>query len=235
MEPNISAKSKNFLVISILTAALIIGGSLIYSAGLKGGGGAPPVAQVAGGDETATNNNPGIDDDVILGDSGAPVTLIGFGDYQCPFCKKMYDETEGKLRDEYVSTGKLRMVYRDFPIDQIHPYARSAAEAAECARDQDKYWRAHDFLFENQSNLSTLAAGKFVSMAQALDLDINEFRECVQVRKYAEEVEKDYQDGLRAGVTGTPGTFINNQFLPGALPYEDFKAAIEEALQSSTN
>jgi len=236
MEPDQPTKRSNFLSISILAAALIIGGSLIYSAGLKGGGATRPVAQVVGGNEAATNNNPGIDDDVILGDPEAPVTLIEFGDYQCPFCKRMFDETEKRLRDEYVKTGKLNMVYRDFPLDQIHPFARPAAEAAECARDEEKYWVYHDLLFNRQGEIPSM---DFVAVAEELRLDTTQFKQCFDSRKYQDEVQKDYDDGIAAGVTGTPGNFIISgnfsRFLPGALPYEAFKAAIEEALQSSTN
>ena len=235
MEPDQPTKRSNFLSISILAAALIIGGSLIYSAGLKGGGGAPPVAQVAG-NEAASNNNPGIDDDVILGDPNAPVTLIEWGDYQCPFCLKMFEETEVKLREDYVKTGKLKMVYRDFPLDQLHPFARRAAEAAECARDAEKYWAYHDLLFNRQEEIPSM---DFVAVAEELRLDTAQFKQCFDSRKYQDEVQKDYDDGIAAGVTGTPGNFIISgnfsRFLAGALPYQAFKAAIEEALQSSLN
>lgn len=226
----------NFLAISILAAAVIIGGSVIWSANLKSGGSG--LAQVAGsgsrGAAPNTNNTtPGIDDDVILGDLEAPVTLIEFGDYQCPFCFRLFKETEEKLREEFIKTGKLKMVYRDFPLDQIHPFARPAAEAAECARDEGQYWTYHDALFLKQRELATL---DFTALAGELGMDAKKFGDCVSTRKYKDEVEKDYQDGIAAGVTGTPGNFIVAgdfvRVLPGALPYETFKAAIEEALQN---
>ena len=211
-------------------AALIIGGALIYSAGLKSSG-LEPLAQVGGREVTANINNPGADDDVILGDPNAPVTLIEFGDYQCPFCRKMFEDTESRLRAEYIKTGKVKMVYRDFPLDEIHPFARRAAEAAECARDQGKYWVYHDLLFERQSEIPTL---DFVARAGELGLNVVQFRECYSSKKYAAEVEKDYQDGIAAGVNGTPSNFILGdnyvKSLPGALPYESFKKAIDEAL-----
>ncbi len=214
-------QKSNFLAISILAAAVIVGGSVIYSANLKGGDANP----------NTNNTTPGVDDDVILGDPKAPVTLIEFGDYQCPFCLKLFEETEGKLREEFVKTGELKMVYRDFPLDQIHPFARPSAEAAECARDQGKYWTYHDALFEKQKELASL---DFTILAGELGLDTAQFKSCVDTRKYKDEVEKDYQDGIAAGVTGTPGNFIVSgefvKYLPGALPYEAFKAAIEEAL-----
>ena len=227
--------SSNLLAISILVAALVIGGSLVWSASLRGDTrGLAEVTENTGGSQPSNNNNLSSDDDVILGDEAAPVTLVSFGDYQCPFCRKMFEEVESRLRNDYIKTGKLKMVYRDFPIDSLHPYARGAAEAAECARDQGRYWMYHDLLFEKQSEIPRM---DFVSEAGKLGLNAAQFRQCYESKKYAAEVEKDYQDGIGAGVTGTPGNFIfasgdssQSKFLPGALPYEAFKAAIEEAL-----
>ncbi len=234
-------KRDNFLAMSILIAAFVVGGSFIYSAGLKGGN-SGGLAQVGGGDPsenvggTPLGTPPEIDDDVILGDPDAPVTIIAFGDYQCPFCKKLFDESERQIRAEYIETGKVRMVYRDFPLDQppqpLHPFARGAAEAAECARDQGKYWAYHDKLFTLQSQLSSDPVF-FEGIAVTLDLDMNSFRACVQSRKYKDEVEKDYQDGVAAGVRGTPATFVNGKLISGAVPFASFKAAIDEALQKS--
>ncbi|HEY4475566.1 MAG TPA: DsbA family protein [Candidatus Paceibacterota bacterium] len=228
MEQN--QKSNSLLAVSIFAAAIIIGGALIYSSTGDKGSREGLTAQVADAGSGAANNvNPTIDDDVILGDLNAPVTLIEFGDYQCPYCRKMFDETEKRLRDEYVKSGKLRIVYRDFPLDQLHPYARSAAEASECARDQGKYWIYHDMLFERQAQIPSM---NFVSEAAKLSLNSDQFKTCYEGRKYRAEVEKDHEDGLAVGVTGTPSNFINGKPYPGALPYETFKAAIDEALQN---
>jgi protein-disulfide isomerase len=231
-----NAKSSNFLAVSILVAALIIGGSLVYSSSLKSDG--------ASGDATAkvedivdrktpSNTNVTADDDVILGNPDAGVAIIEFGDYQCPFCKKLFEQIEQQIIKEYVKTGKAYLVYRDFPLDAIHPYARPAAEAAECARDQGKYWEYHDELFGRQSELASL---DFVALAAELGFDKAEFKQCVDSGKYKKEVQSDYEDGVAAGVRGTPATFIvangNAELISGAQPYEAFKAAIERALQS---
>ncbi len=176
-----------------------------------------------------------VDDDVILGDVDAPVTIIEFGDYQCPFCKTLYTNAELAIRNAYVAKGLVRFVYRDFPLDRIHPYARAAAEAAQCASDQNKYWEYHDYLFEHQEEIPSL---DFVTVAQSLGLDMEQFSLCVTSRKYRAEVEKDYQDGIAAGVTGTPTTFVNGVMVQiggksaGAASYSLFQAKIEEALQS---
>lgn len=227
MEPNLGGRN-NLLAISIIVAAFVIGGSLIYSSNF-GKGEANSLAKIVsdGASPSASNNNPTIDDDVILGDPNAPVTIIEFGDYQCPFCKKFFDDTEGKIRDAYIKTGKVKMVYRDFPLEQIHPYAFPAALASECARDEEKYWAYHDALFERQAKLSTL---DFVALAGELGLDKAKFKQCFDGKKYEGEVRKDYNDGVAAGVTGTPTSFLNGKILQGALPYESFKAAIDTAL-----
>ena len=217
-------KKDNFLAISILIGAFVIGGSFIYGAGLRSvndGGAIPPEEE---GEELAA---PSVDDDVILGDPNAPVTIISFGDYQCPFCGATYRDVEGVLRSKYVETGKARMVYRDFPLDSIHPFAREAAEASECAAEQGKFWIYHDMLFENQPAIPNM---DFSARAASLGLDKGRFQACLQSGTYAAEVENDYQDGLAAGVRGTPATFINGKLISGALPLSVFEEAMEEAL-----
>ncbi len=224
-------KKDNFLPISILVASFVIGGSFIYGAGAKTQERQAPLANV--GNAVAglpTVQNVSIDDDIILGNPQAPVTVIEFGDYQCPFCGRFFTDAEKQVRDNYVATGKVRMVYRDFPLDNLHPFARPAAEAAECARDQGQYWAYHDLLFTRQDQLPTL---NFVSLAKELGLDDAAFKTCVDTKKYAKEVETDYQDGLKVGVSGTPTAFVNGKMLSGALPYETFKSAIEDALSKA--
>ncbi len=247
MDENQPKSKHNFLAISILLAAVIIGGSLIYSAGLKATRGT--LAQVSGGKPAV----PTKDDDVILGDPKAPITLLIFGDYQCPFCAAatghnpevikalqaripLWQPAEPNIIEHYVKSGKVNMVFRDFPLDSIHPYARKAAEAAECARDQGKYWAYHDYLYAHQDTIPTI---DYVAVAGTLGMDATAFKTCFDGEKYAKEVEKDYQDGLAAGVEGTPGNFIlsNNgkdvRVLPGADSYETFKRVIDEILSKS--
>jgi len=175
------------------------------------------------------------DDDAILGNVEAPVTIIEFGDYQCPFCEGFYTDAELSIRTAYVAKGLVRFVYRDFPLDGIHPYARAAAEAAQCAADQGKYWGYHDYLFEHQAQIPSM---DFVGVAETLGLNAEQFKTCITIRKYRDEVERDLQDGIRAGVSGTPTTFINGVMVTqggrsaGAAPYAVFQAKIEEILQS---
>lgn len=227
MDENQSPQKKdNFLAMSIVVAAILIAGAVVYSAG-RGEIRNQRASLTAGEPKASINPADLLDDDVILGDPNAPVTLVEFGDYQCPFCGRFYTQVEPRLRQEYIKTGKVKMVYRDFPISSIHPVAQTVAEASECARDQGKYWIYHDALFERQSELETL---DLTALAGQLGLDTQQFRQCHQSGKYAAEVEKDYQDGLAAGVNGTPATFINGKLISGAQPYSVFKAAIDKAL-----
>ncbi|MBS3128381.1 DsbA family protein [Candidatus Woesearchaeota archaeon] len=171
-------------------------------------------------------NPPTADDDAFKGNANAPVTIIEFSDFQCPFCKRFYEDTLPQLLKEYVDTGKAKFVYRDYPLD-FHPQAQKAAEAAECAGDQGKFWEMHDKLFENQQSLSVENHKKW---ATELDLDTTKFNDCLDTGKNAEEVQKDLAEGSAAGVSGTPGFFVNNQIISGAVPFAVFKEAIDAEL-----
>jgi len=225
MENETQKTSDKWLPISIIIAAVLIGGSVLYSNGL--GGASDPMQ--AGDTQVKGNKitSPEIGDDVVLGDPNAKVTIYVFGDYQCPFCKRMFDDAEEKIRNEYIQAGKVNMVYKDFPLSNIHPYAQAAAEAAECAKDQGKYWAYHDLLFERQEQIPSQ---NFVGWAQELGLDTNQYKECFDSGKYRDEVLGDLNEGLDLGVNGTPGTFVNDEFISGAQPYSVFQQAIEEAL-----
>lgn len=170
----------------------------------------------------------------ILGNKDAKVTVIEFSDFQCPFCKSLFSETLPQLKKDYVDTGKIKFAYRHYPISSIHPNAQKSAEASECANEQDKFWDYHDFLFTNQSEWESLessaAQAKFVEYAGTLGLDAGQFDECITSGKFAENVSGDLADGSKAGVNGTPATFINGILVEGAVPYEEFKAQIEKAL-----
>jgi len=167
------------------------------------------------------------DDDAMKGDENAPVTIIEFSDFQCPFCARFYTDTLPELDEKYIKTGKVKLVYRDFPLENIHPNARPAAEAAECAHEQGKYYQFHDKLFENQQDLSV---ENYKKWAAELKLKTTQFNNCVDSKKYADEVTKDLADGSEAGVTGTPAFFVNGRFISGAQPFSVFEGLIEEAL-----
>jgi protein-disulfide isomerase len=139
------------------------------------------------------------------GDATAKVTLIEFSDYQCPFCGRYANETYTKLIDQYVKTGKVRYVLRNFPLSQMHPLAEKAAEAAECAGEQGKYWEMHERLFKNQQALD---AKEMTGHAAVLGLDQAKFQQCLEGGKFAAKVKADIADGTKLNVRGTPTFFF---------------------------
>lgn len=158
----------------------------------------------------------------IRGAANAPVTLVEFSDFHCPFCKQVLP-TLTQLLARY--PGKVRLVFRDFPIDSLHPQARRAAEAARCAQDQGKFWEYHDLLFANAPQASPEELGRF---AQQVGLDLAKFEPCLSGGLHRAAVQRDIDEGTRLGVDGTPAFFINGRPLSGAQPLEAFVQVIEE-------
>ncbi len=181
------------------------------------------------------------DDDPVRGSKNAPITIIEFSDFQCPFCARFHIQTLPLLLENYIDSGKVKLVYRDFPIQNIHPNAIPAAVAAECADEQGKYWQFHDMLFENQNEWNELktvdAIIVFGQYALAAELNLVQFDTCLTSGKYVDEVRKDLEDGREYGVTGTPGFFIGNDEvgfveLKGAQPFDSFKKVIDLQLNT---
>lgn len=222
---------RNLLVpSSIVVAGVIVAAAVVYVGGL-GRREPVPASPGSGTERTATIGAAAAEllgDDPTLGDPAAPVTIVEFSDFQCPFCGRFWQQTLPTIKEKYITTGKVKFVYRDFPIASIHSEAEKAAEAAECADEQGKFWEYHDRIFQGQDELSVAS---FKRWATELGLDTNRFTECLDSGKYADEVAKDFQDGQAAGVTGTPTFFINGERLVGALPLAQFESAIEDALQ----
>ena len=179
------------------------------------------------------------DDDPVRGSPDAPITIIEFSDFQCPFCARFHVQTLPSILEEYIDTGKVNLVYRDFPIQSIHPNALPAAVAAECANEQGKYWQYHDTLFEKQNAWSKLdtssVISKFSQYATEVGLEQKQFDSCLGSGKYLQEVQHDLNDGRTYDVTGTPGFFIGNEKIgfvkiDGAQPFESFKKVIDSQL-----
>ncbi len=160
-----------------------------------------------------------------LGPEAAPVTVVEFSDFQCPFCSRAAPVLK-QLRERYPE--QVRVVYRHFPLDSIHPQARPAAEASMCAGEQDRFWEFHDLLFANPKALSD---EQLAGYAEQLELDAEAFQACVAEGRFRDAVQLDLDDGRRAGVTGTPSFFVNGRMLGGALPLEEFVKVIESELQ----
>ncbi len=159
------------------------------------------------------------------GPEDAPVTMVEFTDYQCPFCSRHFRETMPQLVSQYGD--EVKYVVLNFPLSNIHPFAQKAAEAAECAYDQGEFWQYHDLLFENQSALDTTSLKKY---AVGLGLDVDSFNTCLDSGEKAQQVQSDLQAGQTAGVRGTPTFFINGQRLVGALPLNRFQTVIDGEL-----
>lgn len=150
-------------------------------------------------------------------------TIITYSDFQCPYCARFH-ETMKQILENYPET---KWVYKHFPLDSIHAQARSAAEASECAREQDKFWEFADGLFANQQNLSQ---DFYEILAQDMGLKTEQFNACLAQRKYQDRVDQDMQEGIAKGVNGTPASFINDELVSGAQPYEAVEAVIKKAL-----
>lgn len=165
------------------------------------------------------------DDDPSFGPPNAPITIIEFSDFECPYCTKWHQEVWPRIQEAY--SDQVRLVYRDFPLISIHSNAAPAAEAANCAGEQNAYWEYHDKLFSGQYGLSLDAYQQYAS---DLGLNLADFEECLESRRFQEEVEADYDYAANLGIRSTPTFFINGIALVGAQPFEVFQDVIEREL-----
>ena len=174
--------------------------------------------------------NVSVDDDPARGSECAPVTIVEFSDFECSFCALYVNETLPLILETYGD--RVLYVFRDFPIASKHPHAQEAAEAAQCAFEQGKFWEYHDILFQNQDALDLADLQRY---ATDLGLDESAFNLCLDSGKYAEEVQQDFDDGLDYGVTGAPTFFINGRKVSGAKPFSIFQSVIEEELAKASS
>ena len=229
-----------WLSVSIIVASIIISGTMIYTSSTKTGG-------------TANNNNQqqpetvkvSMDDDAVLGSADAPVTIIEFSDYECPFCKRHFTDVYPQIKKDYVDTGKVKLVFRDYiAVTGHNPLANSEALAAQCAKDQggdSAYFKYHDAVFtKTTSNGAGLALTELPAIATSIGLNVTTFNQCLNSKKFQAEIDKDQADGSTAGVSGTPSFFvgkstadgtIDGTVIVGAQPYNVFKDAIEALLR----
>jgi len=165
-----------------------------------------------------------VDDDPSKGPAKAPVTIVEFSDYQCPYCSRA-ETTVTEVMKKYGE--KVRLVFRDYPL-AFHQNANVAAQASECAREQGKFWEMHGAMFANQAKL---AANDLVETAATIGVEKDKFKACLDSAKYKDEVQKDFEDGQKAGVTGTPTFFINGIPMVGARDVNSFTEIIESELE----
>lgn len=176
----------------------------------------------------------------VLGKADAPVTIVEFTDYQCPFCKRFATSTQGEIIKNYIDQGKVKYVLREFPLKSIHHNAEKLAQAALCAGDQGKYWEMHDRFFKGAKKPDPKDLSEDIA---ALKLNAKTFNTCLDSDKYAKKIAADISDGMKLGVRGTPSFFLGKskkgepstvhatKMLRGAQPYPAFQAVIEELLK----
>ncbi len=197
------------------------------TAAASGTGGTSGQAQASASDQSQAvrRYDVPVDDDPILGPENAPITVIEFSDFECPYCRRWHEEVYSRLLENYPD--QVRIVYRDFPLDSIHRNATPAALAANCAYEQNAFWEYHDKLFGGELGLG---ADAYEQYAQELGLDMASFDECLQSDRYLDEVRADLQWAANLGVQSTPTFFINGIALVGAQPYEVFQQVIDSEL-----
>ena len=227
----------NSLPVSIIIAAVLISGSILYAvnrptavpaAPAGGNNNAQPPVQADLGKLLAIGER-----DVILGDPKAPVTIIEYSDFQCPFCGRFYTQTEPQIKEQYIKTNKAKLIYRHLAF--LGPESVEAAEASECAKDQGKFWAFHDELFETEiadgaEHNGNLNRELFVKLAGQVGIDVAKFSACYDGNQHAQVVSAETQSGQQSGVNATPTSFVNDKMIQGAQPFEQFKAAIDQAL-----
>lgn len=162
-------------------------------------------------------------EDHIQGDNNAPLTLVEYGDYECPYCGAAYPIIK-RIQKHFGK--RLRFVFRNFPIVESHPNAGIAAMTAEFAAKYNKFWEMHDILYEHQDALDL---PDLLSYAKSLGLSISELQQAIENETFADKIKNDFMGGVRSGVNGTPGFFINGHFHNGSFEYEDLLAALEQA------
>jgi protein-disulfide isomerase len=196
----------------------------------SGLGGLQPTATVVGDIVARRYEIPINEDDPILGADDAPITIVEFADFQCPFCQRHFLETYPLLVENYGD--QIRFVYKDYPLTSIHPEAIPSALAAKCAQEQDKFWEFHDLLYSGRLELGDEA---YLTYAEELELDMAGFQACYDEARYTEAVQADYNFGAQLGVNSTPTFFINGIAVVGAQPFSVFAQVIDYELGNQEN
>ena len=168
----------------------------------------------------------------VLGNMDAPITIVQIADFQCPFCKKFFDESFTAIKNEYIDTGKAKLIFVNLAF--LGPESKNAAEAAMCAQDQGKFWEYHDELYKNQKgeNLGTFSVKKLQEIAQGLNLNMSEFDSCADSDKHQKRIEKEAELASKYGLRVTPTLIINNTVVKGAQPTDNFRQALDANLKN---
>lgn len=237
--------------LAILLGGIAIAVAIFATGGFGGSTGSPTLGEEGSpfGAQTATVS---VDDDPVLGDSNAPVTIVEFSDYECPYCKSFRDETLPQIKEVYIDTGKVKFVYRDFPLPFHDPAATKEALAANCARDQggdEAYFGYHDGIYSRTAGDGEgMKEADYAEVIKGLGLDVPSFNDCLSTGKFKDEIQgdlsyveslpQDYPEAFPQGI-GTPTFFIGKsdpsgtfegRVIAGAFPFEEFQRIIDELL-----
>lgn len=240
----------------LISLSILVSGGVIKIKGLSAGNPstnsgqvvagavASPTTDVLGEQQPSGPVKVSVDDDPVLGDQNAPVTLIEFSDYECPFCKRHFTQVYPEIKKNYIDTGKVKLVYRDLPLSFHDPMATTEAVAANCVREQGgdtAYFKMHDVMFEKTtSNGNGLTKDNLYSFVTDLGFNLDNFKTCLESGKYSEEIKKDIADGSSVGATGTPTFFVGKStpdgviegaIIVGAYPYSEFQTQIDKLLK----
>ncbi|MDO8523015.1 MAG: DsbA family protein [bacterium] len=226
-------ENKLFIPGAIIVAGLIIAGAIVYVSGPRL---APPANNQGNVEPSPSAANAGEvlkvrNGDFYLGNPGAKVVIVEYGDYQCPFCGKWFKEVEPQIISNYVKTGKAVFIFRDFAF--LGEESFRSAEAARCANEQDKFWEYHDYLYSNQQgeNQGSFSDANLKKFAETLKLNTSAFNTCLDSGKYKQAVIDASSEGRTVGVSGTPATFVNETMVSGAQPFAVFQSKIEAELK----
>ena len=194
-------------------------------------------AQATATAQAAQPVNVPLGDEPFKGSPDAPITIVEYSDYQCPFCLRHFQQTMPQFQS-YIDAGQVRYLFKDFPLHTIHPQAQKAHEAARCAGElggNETYWQMHDLLFARQEEWASVAVPQHVAvfkqLADEANLPTADFAECLDSGRYEEAVNEELNEGIELGVRGTPAFFINGNFVNGAQPFSVFQQAIEQLLR----
>ncbi|MFH1283986.1 MAG: DsbA family protein [Candidatus Peregrinibacteria bacterium] len=243
------------IIAAIIVGAVLVAGGLVFNglrtasnddikaaviAGLNEFVSAPD--QAVADDSAANAETPVVDmekiindDDAVLGDENAPVTIVEFSEFQCPYCEKFYSAAYQDIKTNYVESGKVKIVFKHFPLG-FHAGAYPAALATECVREQggnEMFFAMHDAIFDDNSILSgdeSSIKDDLAALAKKVGANMTKYNSCIASDKYKDEIESDIAAGQSVGISGTPSFVINGELVVGAFPYSEFESIIEGAL-----
>lgn len=225
----------------LIPAAIVIAAGFIAAAIYFSGSGSPVEPTGINTDtETPTDGEPSVapvtEDDHIRGNPNAPIVLIEYSDFDCPFCKQFHD-TMNQIIEEYGPSGQVAWVYRQFPLQQLHPNAPKISEASECVAElggDQAFWEFADLIFEERPTNDLTDMSRLPEFAETAGVDVNAFNECLESGRYAEEIAADVQAAIEAGGRGTPHTVVTvgdqSGVINGAQPYSTVKQIIDNLL-----